>query len=66
MVSPSQTLLLHNALRAKGGRSTRYVLSGANHGDLAFMGNTRALLPWTTEEVMGKITTFLGKRLRDA
>jgi hypothetical protein len=30
------------------------------------MGNTRALLPWTTEEVMGKITTFLGKRLRDA
>jgi acetyl esterase/lipase len=66
MVSPSQTLLLHNALRAKGGRSTRYVLSGANHGDLAFMGNTRALLPWTTQEVMGKITTFLGKRLRDA
>ena len=39
MVSPSQTLLLHNALRAKGGRSTRYVLSGTNHGDLAFMGN---------------------------
>ena len=64
LVSPSQTLTLHNTLRAKGVDSTRYVLKGANHGDLSFMGgDPEAGLKWSTQEVMGDIVTFLGKRL---
>ncbi|WP_371600824.1 prolyl oligopeptidase family serine peptidase [Streptomyces sp. NBC_00564] len=64
LVSPSQTLTLHNTLRAKGVDSTRYVLKGADHGDLSFMGgDSSAGLKWSTEEVMGDIVTFLGKHL---
>lgn len=36
LVSPSQTLLLHTALRKAGVPSTRYVLTGANHGGPQF------------------------------
>jgi dipeptidyl aminopeptidase/acylaminoacyl peptidase len=32
LVSPSHTLILHNALRAKGVDSTRYLVKGANWG----------------------------------
>ncbi|MEV6424283.1 alpha/beta hydrolase [Streptomyces sp. NPDC051662] len=64
IISPSQTLLLHNALRAKGVDSTRYVLTGADHGDLAFMGDAEAGLPWTTERTVGVMTRFLDERLR--
>lgn len=64
LVSPSQTLTLHNTLRAKGVDSTRYVLKGADHGDLSFMGgDSSAGLKWSTEQVMGDIVTFLGKHL---
>ena len=59
LVSPSQTLLLHNALAAAGVRSTRYVLEGAGHGDLAFMGDFEAGLPWSTRQTMGIIVDFL-------
>jgi len=45
LISPSQTLLLHNALLAAGVRSTRYVLEGAGHGDLAFMETSRQVCP---------------------
>jgi acetyl esterase/lipase len=62
-VSPSQTLLLHTALRAKGVPSTRYVLNGANHGDMPFLGKPGAGIPWSTQEVMGIIVGFLAKRL---
>jgi dipeptidyl aminopeptidase/acylaminoacyl peptidase len=31
LVSPSQTLILHNALRANGVDTTRYVVEGADH-----------------------------------
>jgi acetyl esterase/lipase len=62
LVSPGQTLLMHNALTAKGVRSTRYVVAGANHGDLAFAGNT-SVKDWSTQVVMGKITGFLGQHL---
>jgi acetyl esterase/lipase len=34
-VSPSQTLTLHNVLREHGVESTRYLLTGAGHGDIA-------------------------------
>jgi acetyl esterase/lipase len=62
LVSPSQTLLVHNVLRAKGVSSTRYVVAGANHGDLAFPGNA-SVKDWSTLVVMGKITGFLGEHL---
>jgi acetyl esterase/lipase len=59
LVSPSQTLILHNALAAAGARSTRYVVDGAGHGDLAFMGDTKSGLPWSTNEIMDLIVDFL-------
>lgn len=59
LVSPSQTLILHNALVAAGARSTRYVVDGAGHGDLAFMGDTESGLPWSTNEIMDLIVDFL-------
>lgn len=63
LVSPSQTLSLHNSLRAKGIDSTRYVLAGADHGDLSFTGNTKAALPWSTQETMGHLVAFLAQHL---
>jgi acetyl esterase/lipase len=65
LVSPSQTLILHDALLATGVRSTRYVVDGAGHGDLSFMGDTRSGLPWSTNKVMNTIVDFLD-RLNDA
>ncbi|MFI6542039.1 prolyl oligopeptidase family serine peptidase [Streptomyces prunicolor] len=64
LVSPSETLTLHTALRAKGIDSTRYVLTGAGHGDLSFTGDTSAALPWSTQETMGHIVDFLGQHLK--
>ena len=63
LVSPSQTLLVHDALRAGGVDSTRYVLRGANHGDLSFIGDTESGIPWSTQKVMGIMTKFLDKHL---
>jgi acetyl esterase/lipase len=63
LVSPSQTLLVHNALRVRGVDSTRYVLTGAGHGDLSFLGNATAGLPWSTQKVMNLIVSFLDKQL---
>jgi hypothetical protein len=57
-------VLLHNALRAKRVASTRYVLTGAGHGDLAFMGDAKAGYAWSTQKVMGVIVTFLGEHLK--
>jgi acetyl esterase/lipase len=59
IVSPSQTLRLHDALRAAGRPSTRYVLDGAGHGDLAFAGDAAAGLPWSAKETMDIIVRFL-------
>ena len=59
LVSPSQTLLLHNALRAAGVDSTRYVIDGAGHGPL---GASAQL--WSTTTVMGDLTGFLATTLR--
>ena len=64
IVSPSQTLLLLDALRAKGVDSTRYVVEGANHGGLTVIlgdtpANVRADQMWTTRKVMGDILGFL-------
>jgi acetyl esterase/lipase len=61
LVSPSQTLILHDALVATGVRSTRYVVDGAGHGDLSFMGDTQSGLPWSTNKVMNLILDFLNQ-----
>ena len=58
-ISPSQTLLLHNALTAAGAHSTRYVLDGAGHGDLSFMGDFQSGLPWSSKQAMNIIVDFL-------
>jgi acetyl esterase/lipase len=63
LVSPSQTLALHNALAAAGGNSTRYVLDGAGHGDLAFLGDEKSGLPWSSKEAMDIIVDFLRRSL---
>ena len=64
LVSPSQTLILHNALRANGVNSTRYVVDGANHGDLTFMGfHPDVTKQWSSQQVMDSITSFLDKHL---
>ena len=65
LVSPSQTLILHDALVAAGVRSARYVVDGAAHGDLAFMGDKQSGLLWSTHKVMNPIVDFLN-RLNDA
>jgi acetyl esterase/lipase len=65
MVSPSQTLILHDALVTTGVRSTRYVVDGAAHGDLSFMGDTQSGLLWSTNKVMNLMVDFLN-RLNDA
>jgi acetyl esterase/lipase len=64
LLSPSQTLLMQNALRAEGVESTRYLLAGAGHGDMSFMGDAKAGKAWSTREVMEIIVTFLGRHLK--
>lgn len=59
LISPSQTLILHNALTAVGGHSVRYVLDGAGHGDLSFLGDTESGLPWSARQTMDIIVDFL-------
>lgn len=54
LVSPSQTLLVHNALRKAGAQSTRYVISGANHGGPQF----------SDPKVISIMIEFLDKELK--
>ena len=68
IVSPSQTVLMLDALRAKGVPSTRYALIGANHGGLEeILGDTPANIKadqmWSTQKVMGHIVSFLRRHL---
>ena len=59
----SDGVAVHNALRDKGINSTRYVVSGADHGDLSFIGNTTPVKPWSTQETMNHIVDFLHQHL---
>lgn len=63
IISPSQTLRLHEALRAAGATSTRLVVRGGGHGDVVFAGDSTTRALWTTAEVVGRITGFLHDRL---
>ncbi|MFF8727003.1 alpha/beta fold hydrolase [Streptomyces sp. NPDC015171] len=66
IVSPSQSLILADALKAAGTDATRYVIKGAGHGDMAFLGDPDAGAPWSTRKVMDTITGFLDARLGGA
>ncbi len=63
LVSPSETLILHKALKRAGVDSTRYVLDGSKHGDMAFIGDVKAGKAWSTNEVMNIIVNFFHKHL---
>jgi acetyl esterase/lipase len=63
IISPVQTLLLHQALRAAGGDSTRYLLAGAGHGLLSL--SRRQARQWTSVQLLTIINEFLQRHLRD-
>lgn len=63
LISPSQTLILHDALVQAGADSTRYVVDGAGHGDVQFAG-PEAGLPWTTVQAMGIVVDFFTRVLK--
>lgn len=54
LVSPSQTLLVHNALQKAGVPSVRYVIAGAGHGGPQF----------SAPEVMQIMIEFLNKNMK--
>jgi len=64
VVSPSQTLALHTALTGAGVPSTRLVIEGGNHGDLAFLNDPVGAQRWSSVQVMDRITGFITEQLR--
>jgi len=64
LIPPSESLDLHNALRAAGIDSTRYLVQGAGYGDLAYLGDPAAALRWTIPKVMGLMVGFFAAHLR--
>jgi acetyl esterase/lipase len=58
MISPSQTLRLHNALREAGAASERLVLPGAGHGDPAIGA------AWSSTAAIDPIVEFFRRSLR--
>ncbi|MFF6991276.1 prolyl oligopeptidase family serine peptidase [Streptomyces sp. NPDC010273] len=66
LVSPSQTQHVHQALRAAGMDSTRYVVAGANHGDLGVLPDSAAARACSSATVTSVITEFLHRHLDGA
>jgi acetyl esterase/lipase len=58
IIAPNQTAHLHQALRAAGVDTTRYVLKGAGHGELS--DNPEI---WDSTELVDRIVEFLRSRL---
>jgi len=63
LISPSQTLLIHDALVAAGVSSTRYLVTGAGHGDLAFLGDAEGGRMWSSVAVMDPLVDFFVEQL---
>jgi len=63
IVSPGQTLRLHDRIRAVGGESTRYVLRGAGHGEFAASTDPTIIAAWESNAVMTVMTDFLHRAL---
>jgi acetyl esterase/lipase len=65
MISPGQTLRLHNALREAGVASQRLVLPRAGHGDQAMFGAAPAIgAAWSSTAVIDAIAEFFRRSLR--
>jgi dipeptidyl aminopeptidase/acylaminoacyl peptidase len=62
LIAPSQTQRVHKALLAAGVDSTRYLLRGAGHGDMA-VSDPVSGLPWSSTTTMAIITDFLHRQL---
>lgn len=62
LIAPSQTQRVHEALLAAGVESTRYLLQGAGHGDMA-VSDPGSGLPWSSTTTVGIITGFLHRHL---
>jgi acetyl esterase/lipase len=62
IIPPTQTLALHQALRAAGADSTHYLLAGAGHGRLAL--SRAQARQWTSLQVMTIIKEFFDHQLR--
>jgi acetyl esterase/lipase len=54
IIAPAQTARLHQALRAAGVESTRYLLKGAGHGELSDTPDV-----WTSTQLMDRVVDFL-------
>ncbi len=54
LVSNSQTLIVHNKILEKGGKSVRYVLKGDNHGQGGF----------DSEELLKVILEFINQNVK--
>ena len=65
LISPSQTEMLHEALLKHGAKSSRYIVAGANHGDLAFINDKQSGLYWTSKDVMDVMLSFLNKFVKN-
>jgi len=63
LISPTQTLLIHDALRAAGVPSTRYLVEGAGHGDMAFLGDPESGRVWSTVGVLDPLVAFFVDQL---
>jgi acetyl esterase/lipase len=64
IVSPTQTADLHAALRSAGADSTRYVVAGAGHGEIAVKRGEEKF--WTTEPMLRKMIEFLDRTIGPA
>jgi acetyl esterase/lipase len=62
LISPVQTAVLHQALRSTGADSTRYLVTGAGHGDIAVKGGEEKF--WTTVPMMQLLVDFLNRTLK--
>ncbi|MCU1411131.1 MAG: hypothetical protein JWR04_1838 [Rhodoglobus sp.] len=62
IISPVQTAHLHSALLASGASSTRYLIDGAGHGDLAVKGGEEKY--WSTRAVLAVMVGFLDRHLK--
>ncbi|GLF92668.1 alpha/beta hydrolase [Streptomyces yaizuensis] len=64
IISSSQSLIKLDALRGKHVESARYLVKGADHGDLPILNDPEAARMWSTQKVMGTITRFLDRKLQ--
>jgi acetyl esterase/lipase len=62
MISPVQTQIPHQAILQKKGKSTRYLLDGAGHGDLSVKGGD--VLMWTTTRILTLLVDFFTRELK--